>query len=325
MSLHLALFHPFLIILYFYFLSYFKNKKFSFDWLIYAFDFFIFVFVIFYLLTDISYIFISVFKGILDMFNINLSEYISYVGDSSGMRANTNTINTTIIHNDGSWSNAIRTIFIYGTGAFRLSLLPRGGSPGSRAFIIGSTIVADSMTKILNNTINDPSYVKNHAMNWKAVWSTSVEGEVEVQVDEQTLNQINSASNNSFISSNDINNILNNFISGLFENLKYILEPVQANYSNEILANQIYDLSIILFILSILIIVLILALLFNILLLINMDRIIKFFNNKYIKWYLLLNKKFISIEVFILGISIISFMFSLSKGILFIATHPIIL
>jgi myo-inositol catabolism protein IolC len=36
------------------------------------------------------------------------------------------------------------------------------GSPGTRAFIIGSTIGADFASKFLNNTINDPNYVKSH-------------------------------------------------------------------------------------------------------------------------------------------------------------------
>lgn len=70
----------------------------------------------------------------------------------------TNT-STTTTHNDGSWGNAVRSIFIYGTGAFRLSLLKGGGSPGSRAFIIASTLAGDSLSKMVNNTINDPSYV----------------------------------------------------------------------------------------------------------------------------------------------------------------------
>nr|YP_009344393.1 hypothetical protein [Pleurotus eryngii]APT42208.1 hypothetical protein [Pleurotus eryngii] len=117
-----------------------------------------------------------------------------------------------------------------------------------------------------------------------------------------------------------MNNII---INNLFDKFKFILEPLPVNYSNEILANQIHDLSILLFILSVLITVLLIFLLFNIIILINMDKIIKIFKNKFILLYLKWNKKAISIEVFLLGGSILYFMFTLSKGILFIATHPI--
>ena len=70
---------------------------------------------------------------------------------------------------------------------------------------------------------------------------------------------------------------------------------------------------------------LIAVLLLNILIYINMDKIIKIFNNKFIQWYLIINKKFLSIEIFILGSTILYFMYNLIKGIHFIATHPIII
>lgn len=49
------------------------------------------------------------------------------------------------------------------------------------------------------------------------------------------------------------------------------------------------------------------------------------FTNKYIRWYVNINMKLIGIEVFCLGSSILYFMYSLSKGLQYIATHPIIL
>jgi hypothetical protein len=99
-----------------------------------------------------------------------------------------------------------------------------------------------------------------------------------------------------------------------------ILEPISTNYPNEVLANQIYDLSILLFILSILISILILGLLINILVVINSNRILNLFTNKYIRWYVNLNMKLISIEVLCLGSSILYFMYTLSKGLQYIAT-----
>jgi hypothetical protein len=119
--------------------------------------------------------------------------------------------------------------------------------------------------------------------------------------------------------------ISNKIIKNIMDIIRPILEPVTSNYSNEILANQIHDLSILLFILSILISILILGLLLNILVLINSNRILNFFTNKYIRWYVNVNMKLISIEVFCLGFSILYFMPTLSTGLQYIATHPIIL
>lgn len=65
--------------------------------------------------------------------------------------SNINTRTTTIIHDDGNWSNTIRTVFIYGTGIWRFSL--NRTAPG-RAFTIAST--GEVLAKIVQNAINDP-------------------------------------------------------------------------------------------------------------------------------------------------------------------------
>jgi hypothetical protein len=78
-----------------------------------------------------------------------------------------------------------------------------------------------------------------------------------------------------------------------------------------------------LYILSIFIIILLIAFMINIILFLYSDKLITYFNNKYIKWYLNLNKKMIGIELWLLGGSILYFLYFLSNGIRFIATHPI--
>ena len=65
------------------------------------------------------------------------------------------------------------------------------------------------------------------------------------------------------------------------------------------------------------------AFIFNIIIFIYSDKISNYFNNKYIKWYINFNKKIISIELIFLGSSILYFLFTLSYGIHFLATHPI--
>jgi hypothetical protein len=80
---------------------------------------------------------------------------------NSVAQGQTQTTTTQIIHNDGSWSNAIRSLFIYGTGGYRL-YLTRTGSPGSRFMIVGGSMLADNIGRFLANSVNDPNYLVNH-------------------------------------------------------------------------------------------------------------------------------------------------------------------
>ena len=136
-------------------------------------DLFLLAIVIFSIVGDFIYIASSIIQQLIDFFNLSGVDFVNKMveGNSTSTISSTNTT-TTIIHNDGSWSNAIRTIFIYGSGGYRLTLLKGGGTPGSRAFVIGTTILGDALSKVVNNTINDPSYVRNQYINWSFFWLT---------------------------------------------------------------------------------------------------------------------------------------------------------
>ena len=234
---------------------------------------------------------------------------------------------TTIIHDDGSWINAVRSLFIYGAGAYRISLLRGGGTPGGRAFIVMGSVLGDAASKILFNIINDSTYVRGQAASWKYLWGNRNEGQVRVDIDEDTLSKISTvtaASRNKFLGDDfNIEEFIQVTFKGIFEQIAFLIEPVQVNYSNEILAEQIYYLSIFMFFLALLIMGLLIILIFNMFIYINMDKIIKIFNNKYIKGYLNINKKFIGFEIFFTGGLILYFMYSLTVALRFIATHPI--
>lgn len=191
-------------------------------------------------------------------------------------------------------------------------------------FSVFSLLIYFISLKIKNFTDLNPvfAYVQNHYDHWKFTWTDVYKGVVRIESGSELLKIFN-VENKFWNSDNNFYEMFNTIINNLFDKFKFILEPLPVNYSNEILANQIHDLSILLFILSVLITVLLIFLLFNIIILINMDKIIKIFKNKFILLYLKWNKKAISIEVFLLGGSILYFMFTLSKGLLFIATHPI--
>lgn len=116
-----------------------------------------------------------------------------------------------------------------------------------------------------------------------------------------------------------------NIFKIIIEYLNGFIAPQPSNFTIEVLSNQIHDISIILFVLSIVILLLIIALLFNVIILINSERIINYFNNKYIKWYVGITMKFIGLEVIILGGTIIFGMHSLITGIQYIVQHPVII
>nr|YP_009653027.1 hypothetical protein [Laccaria bicolor]QCG70085.1 hypothetical protein [Laccaria bicolor] len=262
---------------------------------------------------------------------------------NSVTQGQTQTTTTQIIHNDGSWSNAIRSLFIYGTGGYRL-YLTRTGSPGSRFMIVGSSMLADNIGRFLANSVNDPNYLVNHLNAWRfsllgntpdtAIVNVSQGDGVDpaisqIQSTTQSQSQIKSSDQslgNPFIpDSNGLEDFTNKLMDNLMLYIRPILEPVQVNSSNELLANQIYGISILLFVLSILIIALLIFLLINIIVFTYSEKLINYFSNKYIKLYISINKKFIGIEIFLLGTSIIYFMYNFTYGIHFIATHPIII
>jgi len=309
-------------------------------------DILLMILVISFFINDFFSIIFSIFDKIYGF--VNLNEVMCFMSNNA---SNTSTVvhttNTQIIHDDGSWSNTIRSLFIYGSGGYRL-YLTRGGSPSSRFVITGGTIIADNLGRVVTNAINDPSYITNHLNAWGinvnrdgvATVSVNRGGSVDqaisqaqaqaVQAANPVTNQASSqnigSSNmgNTFISGdNGLDDISNKLLNNLMNYMKPFLEPVQVSYSNEVLANQIYGISIVLFILSVVIIVLLIFFMINTIMFVYSDRIMNYFSNKYIRWYISINKKFIGIELFLLGTSLLYFMYILSYGIRFIATHPI--
>lgn len=328
-------------------------------------DMVLLILVISFFINDLFSIIFSILDKIYNYISIN--DVVTFM-NNNGLNAtsNSSSTHTQIIHDDGSWSNAIRSLIIYSSGGYRLWLQRGGGTPGSRFVIVGSTLAADSLSRVVTNAINDPNYINNHLRSWG--FSANTEGTANVtvnpggtvdqavnmlapgqaqalaQTQAHSLTQAQAEAQAAFVASQNTNqnigagkNITNNFISGengieelsnkivnsIMENIKPFVEPIQVSYSNEVLAQQIYGISIMLFILSILVIILLIFFILNTLVFIYSDKLIDYFNNKYIKWYIYINKKFIAVELFFLSTSILYFMYILSYGIHFIATHPI--
>lgn len=267
--------------------------------------------------------------------------------------------NRQITHNDDSWSNTIRTIFVYGTGSARWYFnLTRGGTPIQRLMIIGGTLVTDGVGRIIQHAVNDPNYILANATNWRSIINGSQSA--NVYVDPRTVqsqqSQISGAnrgggagSNSSSLFENGVSNstgsgsagsgeasksiiggdidlgkISETIISKIAEYLDYIFEPVQVSFSNEILSNQIHNMSILLWILTVCLSIFFISLLVNIALFIFSDRLMKYFTNKYILWYLSFNKKVIGFEIVMLSGWIIYLLYILLTGLHYIAIHPII-
>jgi hypothetical protein len=54
---------------------------------------------------------------------------------------NTSITTRTIVPNDEGWAQGIISIYIYGVGAVRLSLLRTGGTPLQVFYVIGGTLL----------------------------------------------------------------------------------------------------------------------------------------------------------------------------------------
>jgi hypothetical protein len=83
------------------------------------------------------------------------------------------------------------------------------------------------------------------------------------------IDSITSIINNFISDGNTIDALYNKIVAYIMNILRPILKPVKVSYSNELLANQLYNISIMLFILIILIIFILTAIELLIILLIN--------------------------------------------------------
>ena len=281
----------------------------------------------------------------------------------------THNTNTQIIHDDGTWSNTIKSLFVYGTGGLRYwANMSRGGTPSQKLFIIGTTVGGDLLSRAIQNTINDPAYVKNQINNWKLIWKDATSADVHVdsgteQVFKDAATSVTpsisdtgvgtaggsgAATGSGSLSGTGVSsgggidgtgeiakNMLGNFdidlwkisetiISRIAAYLEYIFEPTASSFSNEVLSNQIHDISILLFLTTLCIVIVFFSLLVNLVLYMFSDRLMCYFNNWYIKWYLTFNKKVITLEIIMLSGWIFYLLYMILFGLHYIATHPIL-
>ena len=144
--------------------------------------------------------------------------------------------------------------------------------------------------------------------------------------DNRTSNSItpNSSNTTPLFSNSEIDSYVNDLFNGLVETFGHILKPVSVNYSNEILSNQLYSISILLFILSIVILIILIAFLVNIISFMYSEKLLKYFTNKYIVKYITINREIIKIEIILVGFILIYFVYQLAFGLHYLATHPIV-
>ena len=119
-------------------------------------------------------------------------------------------------------------------------------------------------------------------------------------------------------------NFYESVLSKIVNYLNYLFEPVQHTFTIDVMSNHIQNLSLLLFILTVIILIFFISLLFNITLFIFSDRLISYFKNKYILWYLKFNKKMIAFEIIILSCWIGYLLYVSLTGLHYLATHPVI-
>ncbi len=169
-------------------------------------------------------------------------------------------------------------------------------TPSSRAFVIGTTLLTEAGSKFLHNSINDPKYFKSQMDNFKGLLPNTPSTKIGGNSKYLPQDHIN------FIPNKDgVDSLGDNLFKQALDYFSSILNPVQVDYSNQLLADQLYSISIILFIMAIFITFLLVVFIFNIIVFIYSDKINNFFNNKYIKWYINFNKKIIGIELILSG------------------------
>jgi len=193
----------------------------------------------------------------------------------------------------------------------------RGGSPAQQLFIISSTIITESASRVIINSLNDPTYLRAHLYNIRAILGSNDSASVYINSNElPTATSANSSSTlqgsnvgvgpvsntesimgsgNSSVPGGtdeiaksmmgfdiDLAKIYDSVLSKLVNYLNYIFEPVQHTFTIDVMSNHIQNLSLLLFILTVIILIFFISLLFNATLFIFSDRLLSYFTNKYI-------------------------------------------
>jgi hypothetical protein len=195
----------------------------------------------------------------------------------------------------------------------------RGGTPTQQLFIVTSTIIAESASRLLINSLNDPTYLRAHFSNIKAMLrdndsasvylESNAMGAATGETSSSTLSGsavvVGPVSNPEIIPGSisysgsvpggtaeiaksmlglniDITKIYESYLSTIVNYLNYLFEPVQHTFTIDVMSNHIQNLSLLLFILTAIILIFFISLLFNVTLFIFSDRLISYFTNKYI-------------------------------------------
>jgi len=181
----------------------------------------------------------------------------------------------------------------------------RGGTPSPQFFILSTTILAESASRLITNSLNEPSYIRTHIHNMRAILQGDDSANVYLNFHAVQGTGVNSSSTlprSSLVSPSgtssaggtdeiaksmigvdiDLAKIYDSILSKIVNYLNYIFEPVQHTFTIDILSNHIQNISILLFILTAIIFIFFISFLFNITLFIFSERLLKYYTNKYI-------------------------------------------
>ena len=321
---------------YLFILNYLENNK-KIDLTIFQ------VIILFIIIFKITILVFTLMFHILSYFSLDLNFEPLYVIEDNVNKdiKQTNSISRNLVFTNDTWSATIRSIFIYTSAGFAMHFTKAPGT-GFKKVVIGTgAFLAESGTKIVDNIINDPTYLINHWDYWNVGWKKDVNGnilkdtiQIDVSKDTETISKITNAivtpsdsgssSVTSFLPSFD--NIFEPFSSltnELFQPIIEALKPQTVNYPIELLMDQHHALSIILFILTILNVLFFILFLYNIIIILFKDKIFNFFKNKYILMYLNLQFKIIYVETIFLTFLILNNFYYIILSLHFLAIFPI--
>jgi len=134
---------------------------------------------------------------------------------------------------------------------------------------------------------------------------------------------IKEVSDNKFLPSSDFSDFIDKFINLIFKETMQVLKPVPVQGFFDDLIGQRMFIEIILFILCICVILLFIIFIFNLIFLLNKDKIIKKFDNKFITFYIKYQTVLSWITLFYIPIFIITGLFTLCHGLYWLVTNQI--
>ena len=308
---------------------------------IYLFNIFKFI-ILFYIFINIFSFVTGIFSYLSQIFGVDLVSYVIPNGESTDLPNKVDPVRW--------WPSGVpQSISIVGTGLATFMALSKMPGISPRLRVLGALGVSG----VSASTITYHSAIENSVGFNRLMWSYSEYKRTGSWPSIDTVNNVSKTTMDSFVSEAlksanqsavdtavkdvveksankflpsldlDISSLITKFIDLIFKETMQLLNPVYVEGFFDDLIGQRMFIEVILLILAISIVFLFIVFIFNVIFLLNKDRIIKKFNNKFISLYVNYQAFLSKLTLFYLPVLIFIGLFGLCHALYWLITNQI--